>query len=209
VRRASLLLALVAALSPLAASAQNQPAPPMPDDPRAPRFHEVERGAFVGFEAGWLHLLKTPTADPARFPFAGSGGGSANLLLVGARAGYDVTERLAISLFALTANGSASPSYGAFSVFAAGGDVRFAVAAWSDAQGVHRWYAFLHARAGWVALRPVGLLGNTDALFAGGPGVEYFTRLRHFSISVALDGEYLSKAKAAAFAPLASVRYTF
>ena len=74
---------------------------------------------------------------------------------------------------------------------------------------MNRWYPFLHARAGWVALRPVGLLGNTDALFEGGPGVEYFTRLRHFSVSVALDGAYLSKAKAAAFSPLGSVRYTF
>ena len=205
---------LVAALVPLSALGQEagpgQAAPPMPDDPRAPRYREVERGFYVGFEAGWLTFLETHTAEPARFPsYARNGGGRSDQLLVGVNTAYDVTDRLALGLFALGANGGASSSYGSFSVFAAGADVRLSLFGVRDGQGVERLFGYVHGRGGWLVTRPVGLFGNTDLLAGGGLGLEYFTRLRHFSVGISLDGVYVSKAATAGFTLSPTVRYTF
>lgn len=205
----TLLAALVAlSLLPALAAAQ-EAAPPMPEDPRAPRFKEVERGFFTGFEVGYLSLFKTPTADPAKFPFAGAGGGTASGMLVGATLGYDVSSRVAVSLFALGGNARASVSYGAFSVLAAGLDLRVALLGASDKYGVERLHFYLHGRGGGLLTTPEGLLGHTDVYLAGGPGVEYVTHLRHFAVGLAADVAYLTKAKAAGLAITPTVRYTF
>jgi hypothetical protein len=200
-------LVLALALAP-AARAQ-QAAPGLPEDPRAPRYDEVERGVFTGFESGYAVLLRTPTADRARFPFAGEGGGRASGFLVGAHVGTDLGDRLALSLFAAGGNLQASRSYGAFGIFTAGADVRASLLGWRDRNGVKRLHAYLHARGGWLLTRPTGLLGSSDLLVAGGPGVEYFTRLRHFSLGLAVDGLWLARAGVPGVVLLPTVRYTF
>jgi hypothetical protein len=200
-----------AALSPLVAAAQ-EAAPALPEDPRAPRYRDVERGFFTGFELGYLTLFKTPSGDTAKFPFAGNGGGSSSGFLVGATVGYDLTPRLAIAAYALGGNSSASSSYGAFSVLSAGGDLRVALLGSRDANHVERLFVYLHGRAGYLLSYPQGLFGTSDGrdgYFAGGPGVEYFTRLRHFSVGFAADVAYLPKAKVAGLALTPTVRYTF
>ena len=200
---------VAAALLPVVALAQGQAAPPMPDDPRAPRFREVERGVFVGFESGALFLLETPTADPKKFPFTQGDGGLGVLAAVGVHVGYDIVDSLALSLFAFGANGSASATYGSFSTLAAGADLRLALLGWRDGQGVERFHVYVHGRGGWLVTRPAGLLGNTDVLVSGGPGLEYFTHLRHFSIALGVDFPYLTRAKVLGISPVAAVRYTF
>jgi hypothetical protein len=203
------LIALsIAALLPLAAAAQ-EAAPPMPEDPRAPRYQEVERGLFTGFEVGYLTLFKTPTADQVKFKFAGAGGGTSSGFLVGATLGYDVTSRLAIAAYALGGNSRASVSYGAFSVLSAGGDLRLSLVGARDANSVERLFVYVHARGGYLLTYPEGLFGTHDTYFAGGPGVEYFTRLRHFSVGLAADVAYVAKAKALGLAVSPTVRYTF
>jgi hypothetical protein len=202
-----LALIIVASL-PLAAAAQDA-APPMPEDPRAPRFHDVERGFFTGFEVGYLTLFKTPTADRNRFQFAGAEGGRSDGFLVGATVGYDLTSRLALSAFALGGNSRASVSYGAFSVYAFGGDLRVSLLGSRDANQVERVLFYLHGRGGLLLTRPEGLFGTNDVYLAGGPGVEYFTHLRHFSVGLAGDVAYVAKAKAAGLVITPTVRYTF
>ncbi len=200
-------VALLAAL-PLAASAQDA-APQLPEDPRAARFREVERGLFAGFEVGYLHLTKTPTQDRVRFPYAGEDGGAAGGLLVGVHVGYDVLPRLALSAFVLGSSAKADPSYGAFDVAAAGADLRFAFLAFPDSQGVERVHLYLHGRGGYLRSRPEGLFARSDLLLGGGLGIEYFTRLRHFSVGLALDGVYVQKAKVPGFLVAPTLRYTF
>jgi hypothetical protein len=202
-----LALIIVASL-PLAAAAQDA-APPMPEDPRAPRFHDVERGFFTGFEVGYLTLFKTPTADRNKFQFAGAEGGRSDGFLVGATVGYDLTSRLALSAFALGGNSRASVSYGAFSVYAFGGDLRVSLLGSRDANQVERLLFYLHGRGGLLLTRPEGLFGTNDVYLAGGPGVEYFTHLRHFSVGLAGDVAYVAKAKAAGLVITPTVRYTF
>ena len=72
-----------------------------------------------------------------------------------------------------------------------------------DRNDFERFYVYLHGRGG-LARRPIPRASSaTDDLFvAGGPGIEYFTRLRHFSVGLAADYVYATKAKASGFARL-------
>ncbi len=193
---------------PLAASAQ-EAAPALQEDPRAARFSEVERGFFTGFEVGYLRLMKTPVADRTAFPYAGSDGGVAQGLVTGVHVGYDLSSRLAILLFAWQGNATAGASYGAFNVSTVGGDLRFALVGLRDTNEVQRLYLYLHARGGYVWARPTGLFGDTDVLAQGGVGLEYYTRLRHFSVGLVVDGLYFTKVKASGLAAVPTLRYTF
>jgi hypothetical protein len=202
------VLAVVAAL-PLAALAQ-EAAPSLPEDPRAARFREVERGLFAGFDMGYLAIFKTPVADPVKFPYTrGNEGGTAGGFLAGVHVGYDITPRLALAVFVLGSSEKASAAYGAFDVFAAGADLRYAFLALPDANGVERFHAYAHARGGYARTTPQGLFGTSDVLVEGGLGIEYFTRLRHFSVGLAADGLYFTKVKAAGIAVLPTLRYAF
>lgn len=202
-----ILLAFVL-LSPLAAAAQDA-APALQEDPRAARFNEVERGFFVGFETGYLRLFDTPTADPAKFPYAGKGGGAASGLVVGTSVGVELGRHVAVSLVALGGNEKASVDYGAFSILALGGDLRLSLLGTRDRNGLDRFYLYVHGRGAFARTYPEGLFGNDEVLVSGGPGIEYFTRLRHFSVGLAADYVYAVNAGASGFSVYPTLRYTF
>ena len=105
-RTAMTRLAVVAALALLAGQGRAQEAAPGPgEDPRAPRFADVERGFFIGMEAGWPVLLsKTPTKDPVKFPFATGGGGTAG----GSATGSSVTTSIRVRAETLRSRRTAS-----------------------------------------------------------------------------------------------------
>ena len=203
------ILAALVVAAPALALAQ-QAAPQLPEDPRVARFRDVERGVFVGFEAGYLGLTDTPTDSPADFPAASpSGGGSAGGIVVGVTLGVDLGRRLSVALFGQGTNQKADPNYGAFNLFAGGVDVRVAVLGVKDRNDWERFYVYLHGRGGYARTSPEGLFGTNDVLVQGGPGVEYYTHLRHFSVGLAADYVYATQAKASGFAVYPSVRYTF
>jgi hypothetical protein len=206
-------LAMVVVVAPLAlfalAAGAQEAAPTLQEDPRAAKFKDVERGFFVGFDAGWLSFLKTPVADPARHGYAGKDGGVSGGVLIGANVGYDLFSRLAISLFAVGANEKADVNYGAFSLYAAGLDVRYSFWSMKDRNGWERLFAYAHARGGYARTWPTGLFGDVETLVSGGVGIEYFTRLRHFSVGLAADGAYALKASSMGWALYPTVRYTF
>lgn len=203
------ILAALIFAAPVLALGQ-QAAPKLQEDPRAARFRDVERGVFIGFEAGYLGFTETPTDTPADFPFASpSGGGAAGGIVVGVTVGVDLGRRLSLALFGQGTNQKADDNYGAFSLFAGGVDVRFALLGVKDRNDWERFYVYLHGRGGYAQSSPEGLFGSDDVLVQGGPGVEYFTRLRHFSIGLAADYVYATQAKASGFAVYPTVRYTF
>jgi hypothetical protein len=204
----SLAIALAALLAPGLALAQ-EAAPPLQENPRAVRFDDVERGFFVGFNAGYLSFLDTPTQDTERYRFAGDSGGRSGGLLLGAELGRDLTSRASAALFVQGGNQRASVSYGGFALYAAGADVRFAFYGKKDRNDWERFFVFAHARAGYARTFPEGLFGTSDVLVQGGPGFEYFTRLRHFSIGLSLDYVRALKAKANGLTAYSTVRYTF
>jgi hypothetical protein len=203
------ILAALAVAAPLLALGQ-EAAPQLQEDPRAARFRDVERGFFVGFEAGYMGFSDTPVAEPASFAFApAGGGGSASGMVVGVTAGIDLGKRLSLALFGQGGTQEADASYGAFSLFAGGLDVRVALFGVKDRNDWERFYVYLHGRGGYARSYPEGLFGTDDVLVQGGPGVEYFTHLRHFSIGLAADYVYATQAKASGFAVYPTVRYTF
>jgi len=202
------LAALAAAALAQAASAQ-EAAPALPDDPRAPRFREIESGLFAAAEIGFLGLAKTPTADRAKCPGAGEGGGFAAGPIVGLQLGLDLGDRLAVAIVALGANQQASISYGAFSLAGAGLDARLSLTGFRDSQGAERLHLYAHARGAWFATDPRGLFGKTGVLVAAGPGLEYHTRLRHFSVGLSVDAVYALQAKSPGIAVVPTLRYTF
>lgn len=202
-------IVLVALLAPALALAQ-EAAPRLEEDPRAARFKDVERGFFVAFEAGYLGMLETPTADPEKFPLAGEDGGSAGgLPLVGVLAGVDLGKRLSAALFFQGGNLRASVDYGAFSLYALGLDLKLGVLGFKDRNDWERLYVYVHGRGGFAKTFPEGLFGTDEVIFAAGPGVEYYTRLRHFSIGLGADVVYATEAAAVGYAVYPTVRYTF
>jgi hypothetical protein len=206
----TLLVALAAVLAaPLAAAAQDTAAPQLQEDPRAPKFRDVERGLFFGLEAGYLRMLETPTADTEKFPYAGTGGGSSGGLLLGVTFGVDLGNRLSIAAFGQGGTQTAGSKYGAFSLYSGGLDLRVAVFGKKDRNDFERFYVYVHGRGGFARTYPEGLFGTDELVFSGGPGLEYFTPLRHFSVGFATDYVYASKAKASGFALYPTVRYTF
>jgi hypothetical protein len=206
IRRTAPIAALVLALAATAARAQDATAL---EDPRAARFNDVERGFFIGLEAGWVGLFSTPTADRVKFPYAGEGGGASGGLAVGLHAGVDLGSRMALSLFALGTTQKADTSYGAFDVMAAGLDLRAALWGRRDRNGWERLFAWVHARGGYVLTHPDGLFGTSDILVGAGGGLEYYTQLRHFSVGLQVDVLYTVEAGALGVGVTPVVRYTF
>ena len=202
------LIAALAMVAPCLAAAQDA-APALEENPKAAHFKDVERGFFVGFDVGYIGLLQTPTADKVDHKYAGDSGGYAGGMLVGLEVGYDINPRLSMSVFGQGSNQKAKPSYGAFSLYTAGADVRYAFYGAKDRNDWERFFFYAHARGSYGMTYPKGLFGTNEVLLQAGPGLEYFTRLRHFSIGFALDYLYATRAKASGFAAYPTVRYTF
>jgi hypothetical protein len=203
------LIAVAALALPLLALGQDAAAPQLQENPRAARFRDVERGIFIGFEVGYLGLQQTPTANRETFPLAGASGGSAGGILVGLSVGTDVGSRVSVALVGQGGNEKASSNYGAFSLYSGGLDVRVAVLGVMDRNDWERFFVYVHGRGGYAVTYPEGLFGTKDFIMQGGPGIEYYTRLRHFSVGLAADYVRAVKAGASGFAVYPTVRYTF
>jgi hypothetical protein len=203
------LAAAVALLLPALALAQDA-APTLQEDPRAAKFKDVERGFFVGFEAGYQGWQDTPTADQSKFPLAGASGGYAGGLMVGALVGVDIGQRLSVALFGQYGTAKANPDYGSFGIFGGGADVKLGLVKWRDRNDWARTFLYVHGRAGYTVTSPEGLfLEKSDLVVSGGPGIEYYTRLRHFSVALGVDYVHATKAGANGFTVYPTVRYTF
>ena len=69
---------------------------------------------------------------------------------------------------------------------------------------------YVHGRGGYGEdLSRRGSSARATSSSPAGPGIEYFTKLRHFSIGAAADVVYATKAGAVGFAVYPTVRYTF
>jgi hypothetical protein len=201
-------LAAVALLLPAVALAQ-EAAPRLQEDPRAAKFKDVERGVFVAVESGYLALLDTPPSTDPAYPLARTSGGRAGGVVVGVLVGVDVMKRLSLALYGQGGNERASRDYGAFSLFAAGVDAKIALLGHRDRNDWERLYVYVHGRAGYAKTYPEGLFGTNDVVVQAGPGVEYFTQLRHFSVGIGGDFVRATKAGVSGFAIYPTVRYTF
>ena len=62
---------------------------------------------------------------------------------------------------------------------------------------------------GFVLYQPKSLLPGADVLVFAGPGIEYFTRLRHFSIGFEADFIFMALSQSFGFTVTPMLRYAF
>ncbi|HEX4802510.1 MAG TPA: adventurous gliding motility protein CglE, partial [Myxococcaceae bacterium] len=165
-----------------APSALAQEAAPPIKEREVTVYHEVERGWYLRGSGGGFFLNRLPaTQGPTPF----STGQMAQVEL-----GADLGEHLALGLFVMGTSNRAGSDYigrsggsasGDFSAIVPGVVARFSLAGIPDANDVKRTWFYLRGGAGYAKFYPSALLAP-DALLFAGPGIEYFTRIRHFSI---------------------------
>jgi len=149
-----------------------------------PPVDEVERGVFFGLDIGpaFLSVFFAGNTYSANADYVGNSGGTAS---------------------------------GDFSSISSGLAVRWNFLGFADSQGVQRTWLYLKAGGGFALLKPNALFATNPVdsygsiLVFGGPGLQYYTRLRHFSVGVEVVGSYLLKPKTFGFAITPNLRYAF
>jgi len=205
----TLLLMAVCSL-PATTWAQTEAAPPVKDR-KAVTFNEIERGFHFGLAAGAWFTFNPPTVDPRPRPF--SAGQELRLEM-----GVDIGSHVSVALFGMLTSNRMPAEYIGFSNGAASGDfttltpgalVKLSLLGIKDGQDVKRVWLYLRAGAGYSFFYPRALLPENDVLVFAGPGVEYFTRLRHFSIGLEAVFNMMVIQKTIGFAVTPTVRYAF
>jgi len=178
---------------------------------------EVARGVFFGLDIGPAFVTAAPAPTGQNKPF--SAGATLRL-----EVGYDIGRFVSLSLFFAGNTYSANSDYvgnsggtasGDFSSVSTGLAVRWNFLGFADSQGVQRTWLYLKGGGGFALLKPNALFASDPVdsygsiLVFGGPGLQYYTRLRHFSVGVEVVGSYLLKPKTFGFAITPNLRYAF
>jgi hypothetical protein len=216
-RPSLLIVSLCLVGLPRAASAQPSPpsatassaANPAKEKP-AKVYAEIERGFFFGVDVGPNFVINPPASSGPR-PF--SSGQVVRLEL-----GYQFGDWVALSLFVTGSANRAGTDYIGYSGGSASGDfgqlvpgvtVRANYVGFADGQGVKRTWLYIRAGVGYAFFFPKPLLPSGDILVFAGPGVEYYTRLRHFSVGLEVTGSLLARTRSWGFAITPNLRYAF
>lgn len=176
-------------------------------------FNEIERGFFVGVNTGFWATVNPPTnVSGSNRDF--SAGQALQLEM-----GYDIGERVApAAMLLLTGNRKGSDYFGYNSSKTASGDyfmiapgatVKVRIVGFDDAQEVRRTWIYARGGLGVAFYSPPGLSLPLDVVISGGAGIEYFTRLRHFSIAFEANFNFMALTSSFGFSLLPSVRYAF
>jgi hypothetical protein len=193
-----------------------------PQDRPGVTFNEIERGLYFGLGAGPFFLANppsdpVPSSDPNAAPVQGPRPFSSGLHMQ-VTLGVDLGTRLSLEAFLHVSSSRAGAEYtgnsdgsvsGDFTTLAPGAALRARLVGFADSQEVVRTWIYLRAGAGYAMFSPKQLLPDSDILVFGGPGVEYYTRLRHFSVGLEVTGNYLVSAGTYGFAVTPNLRYAF
>lgn len=180
-------------------------------DRDAVTFDEIERGVYFGLSGGALFFTAPPRAvGPAAKLSPGQ--------MAAVEVGIDLGERLSVGAFVMgTANragsdyrgSSGGAASGDYSAIIPGGVAKFRMVGFEDDNQVKRTWIYARGGAGFALFSPRQLLPDPDILVFGGAGVEYYTRLRHFSVGAELTGSYLVASGTLGFGVTPSIRYAF
>jgi|GEM_PF-271005 len=219
------LLLLIVAIAPSFALGQTKE---VKDKPQT-TFNEIERGFYIGINAGFWSLINPPanvsfttggglTNDKASKQYF-SGGQTAQVEL-----GFDFHERVSAAIFIQATSNRMGSDYtgksqdpitgvskasGDFSTVIPGALVRIGIYGFQDSQEVKRTWIYVRLGAGYVLYQPRALLPISDVLIFAGPGVEYFTRLRHFSIGLEANFVLMALTQSFGFTVTPMIRYAF
>lgn len=207
--RSSLLVSCVVALTSSFAFAQ---AAPKVEDKKAVKFNEIERGFFFEGRGGFYGIINPPVLSGGRSEFSA---GQA----IGVDVGFDIGDRVSPSIFFLASSNRAQSFYtglsttgaasGDFSAMMPGAAVKIRLVGFDDSQEVKRTWIYVRAGAGVVLFSPQSLLPNIDVLVTAGPGIEYHTRLRHFTIGLEANFNFLALTQTIGFSVFPTVKYAF
>ncbi|HEX8439662.1 adventurous gliding motility protein CglE [Archangium sp.] len=179
-------------------------------DRPAETFEEIERGLYFSVLGGPYFVVNPPASQGPR-PF--SPGQMAQV-----EVGMDLGERLSVGVFVMGSTNRAGSEYvgnsggaasGDFSMLAPGALARLHLVGLADAQEVQRTWIYVRGGAGYALFRPKQLLPESDILVFAGPGLEYYTRLRHFSVGIEVTGTFLIRSQSFGFAVTPNLRYAF
>jgi hypothetical protein len=179
-------------------------------DRPAVTFNEIERGFYFSVQGGPSFLVNPPAEEGER-PF--STGQMAQVEL-----GVDIGERLSVGIFLMGAANRAGSDYtgnsggaasGDFSYLVPGAVARMHLVGFEDNQDVKRTWIYARGGVGYTLFSPKLLLPDSDILVFAGPGVEYYTRLRHFSVGLEVTASYLVSSGSFGFAVSPNLRYAF
>jgi hypothetical protein len=205
------LAALCAGLFGASALAQSSSVPATKDK-EAETYNEIERGLYFAVNAG-LNVVLNPPAN-ANTPHPATSGE-----LVELEVGADLSPRFTLSAFVRSSQQQEDSSYqgqsvsgsafGDFTMIVPGVSARFKPFGFEDSQQVTRTWFYIRGGLGYAIFSPKALLPNSDILVFAGPGIEYYTRLRHFSIGVEAVVSLLAKSGSVGFAVTPNLRYAF
>lgn len=169
--------------------------PKVADEKKAVSFNEIERGFFLEARAGLWALINPPIdsallSSPHNGATAFSAGQAAEFGL-----GFDIGDWVSVALSITGTSNRMSSTYlaysggiasGDLSAFIPGAGVKVRLLGLADAQGVRRTWLYVKGAAGLIIYNPHSLFVDQtiDLLVSGGLGVEYFTKLRHFSVGL-------------------------
>jgi hypothetical protein len=175
-------------------------------------LNEIERGVYFQLQGGAWYLLEAPTHKGVKGP--SSLGQSLQIEI-----GYDLGKRISLGVILLGTFNPASSTYygrsvgneasGGFSSLTPGLSVKVGLIGFEDSQAVQRTWLYMRAAIGASFFFPKVLLPDMDYLANAGIGIEYYTRLRHFSIGLEASGIGLLRAGTFGFAITPSLRYAF
>ncbi|MCU0701188.1 MAG: adventurous gliding motility protein CglE [Myxococcaceae bacterium] len=205
--RALFVASLVASFSALA---QGKPL----EDRKAITYNEIERGFFFGVSGGFWGTINPPAGTGSAQYFSP---GQAALLEIG----YDIGERVSPALFFLATSNRMGADYtglvrdmaggavrsGDYGAIAPGIGARIRIVGLNDSQEVTRTWFYARAGAAFMLYQPTTLINTPDVLIFAGPGLEYFTRLRHFSIGLDANFNFMALTQSVGFSVLPFVRY--
>lgn len=177
------------------------------EDKKPTKFEEIEKGFYLDAQIGALVLFG---------PKANEKSGVSPGLTIDIGMGYDITDSLSLGLFFMGSN-IATPSgfvskngmQGDISAFSIGLLGSYAFYGRPDDNGLNRLFLDGHLGAGVSIMRPKDIYESMDILVRAGIGLEYYTRLRHFSVGVDLDFVFGIKNLGAGILILPNMKYTF
>ncbi|MCA3013494.1 MAG: adventurous gliding motility protein CglE [Myxococcaceae bacterium] len=184
------------------------------EDRKAVTYSEIERGLFFGVSGGFWGTINPPAGSGSAQYFSP---GQAALLELG----YDIGERVSPALFFLATSNRMGSDYtgtyrdmtggavrsGDYGSIAPGLGARIRVVGLKDSQEVTRTWLYVRAGAAFMLYQPTTLIQSGDVLVFAGPGLEYFTRLRHFSIGLDANFNFMALTQSVGFSVLPFVRY--
>jgi len=182
------------------------------EDKKAASYNEIERGFFFEARGGFSAVINPPAASGSASYFSP---GQA----IGIDMGFDIGERISPSLFFLAASNRMGSDYtgfnttgaasGDFSAMTPGAAVKVRLVGFADQQEVKRTWIYLRGGAGVTFYSPAALLPSIDVLVTAGPGLEYYTRLRHLVIGVEANFNFQALTQSVGFSTLLTVKYAF